>query len=56
VDSRVQHFPDAQRATLRFGSEEYFRFAEAHPEACPWLAQGGRVAFVLGDTVYEVGE
>jgi Ca-activated chloride channel family protein len=56
VDSQVQQHPNARRVKLQFGSPDYFHFAATHPEARRWLAQGTRVAFILGDTLYEVSE
>jgi Ca-activated chloride channel family protein len=56
VDSQVQHFPEAKRVKLQFGSDEYFQFSAAHAEARPWLAQGVNVEFILNNTIYEVHE
>jgi hypothetical protein len=56
VDSQVQQFQNANRVKLRFGSDEYFKFAQANSEARPWLAQGSCVEFVFNGTLYEVHE
>lgn len=52
----VQKVQNLKRHRIQFDSEEYFRFAAAHPGTLPWLALGQNVAFVLDQTVIEIYE
>jgi Ca-activated chloride channel family protein len=56
VDAQVQNASTTEPIKLVFCSDAYFRFAAAHPEAGPWLAQGTRVEFVLNGTWYVIHE
>jgi Ca-activated chloride channel family protein len=56
LDTAVQKMPNAKAVRIQFGSQDYFDFLSAHPQAAPWLALGQNVRFALDGVVYETTE
>ncbi len=56
VDSNVAQQKEPKEVKLKFGSAEYFAFAEKHPETRAWLSLGQNVKLVVGDTVYDIND
>jgi len=54
IDAEVQKQPNAKRVQVKFGSDEYFELLKQQPQSRIWLAQGRRVEFLLGSTIYEI--
>jgi len=55
-DAAIQHYPNAKRVRIQFGSPEYFDFAQKNPKALSWVALDQNVQFMLGGTIYEFYE
>ena len=56
TDTFTQNARGLPTREIKFGSDEYFALAAAHPEALAWLSLGANVTFVLKDTQYTIHE
>jgi Ca-activated chloride channel family protein len=54
VDSNVSKQNSNNSVRLKFGSQEYFDFADQHPEARIYLSLGQNMKLVVANTVYEI--
>jgi Ca-activated chloride channel family protein len=56
TDSTAQGKKSLARRQIRFGSDEYFSFLAANPDAAAWLALGKNVDVVVDGTLVSVRE
>lgn len=54
IDENVQQQENIKPIIVKFGSEDYFKLLNDHPDTAAWLSVGTKMQLVIGDKVYEV--